>query len=38
MDRFKLVSEYKLAGDQPEAVDKLVDGINKGFQRLFNTV
>ena len=32
MDRFKLVSEYKLAGDQPEAVDKLVDGINNGMK------
>ena len=31
MDRFKLVSDYKLAGDQPQAVDKLVDGINKGY-------
>ena len=28
MDHFKLVSDYKLAGDQPEAVDKLVEGIN----------
>ncbi|MBQ9375191.1 MAG: excinuclease ABC subunit UvrB [Ruminococcus sp.] len=32
MDRFKLVSDYKLAGDQPQAVDKLVDGINKGMK------
>lgn len=32
MDRFKLVSDYKLAGDQPEAVDKLVDGIKKGMK------
>lgn len=32
MDRFKLVSDYKLAGDQPQAVDKLVEGINKGMK------
>lgn len=29
MDRFKLVSKFKPMGDQPEAIDKLV----KGFQR-----
>ena len=27
---FKLVSEYKPTGDQPEAIDKLVEGLNKG--------
>ena len=27
---FKLVSKYKPSGDQPEAIDKLVDGINSG--------
>ena len=32
MDRFKLVSDYKLAGDQPQAVDKLVEGINNGMK------
>lgn len=32
MDHFKLVSDYKLAGDQPEAVDKLVEGINNGMK------
>ncbi|WP_124099206.1 excinuclease ABC subunit UvrB [Ruminococcus sp. Marseille-P6503] len=32
MDKFQLISDYKLAGDQPEAVDKLVDGINKGMK------
>ncbi len=31
MDRFKLVSSYKPMGDQPEAIDALVDGINKGY-------
>ena len=29
MDKFKLVSKFKPMGDQPEAIDKLV----KGFQR-----
>ncbi|MCD7774974.1 MAG: excinuclease ABC subunit UvrB [Clostridiales bacterium] len=32
MDRFILKSEYKPTGDQPEAIDTLVDGINKGFK------
>ena len=27
---FKLVSKYKPSGDQPEAIDSLVDGINSG--------
>lgn len=27
-DKFKLVSKYKPSGDQPEAIKKLVDGIN----------
>ena len=27
---FKLVSDYKPSGDQPEAIDKLVEGINSG--------
>jgi len=33
---FKLHSEFKPTGDQPQAIDKLVDGINKGekFQTL----
>lgn len=30
MDRFVLKSEYKPTGDQPEAIEKLVEGINKG--------
>ncbi|MGM9683296.1 MAG: excinuclease ABC subunit UvrB [Eubacteriales bacterium] len=29
-DRFVLHSEYRPTGDQPEAIDKLVDGINAG--------
>ena len=32
MPDFKIVSEYKLCGDQPQAVDKLAYGINKGFK------
>ncbi|MCD7810733.1 MAG: excinuclease ABC subunit UvrB [Ruminococcus sp.] len=30
MDRFKLFSQYSPAGDQPQAIQKLVDGINSG--------
>lgn len=30
MDHFKLVSDYKLSGDQPQAVEALVKGINRG--------
>lgn len=29
---FNLKSEYKPTGDQPVAIDKLVDGINKGYK------
>ncbi len=32
MDKFKLISEYSPAGDQPEAIDALVDGLNKGMK------
>lgn len=31
MDHFKLVSEYKPSGDQPEAIEKLVNGVNWGL-------
>ena len=33
---FKLVSNFKPTGDQPQAIDKLVTGINEGkkFQTL----
>ena len=36
MKQFKLVSNYKPAGDQPTAIDSLIDGINKhkGHQTL----
>lgn len=30
MDKFKLVSDYKPTGDQPEAIEKLVQGVNSG--------
>ena len=33
MPPFKLVSDFKLTGDQPEAVDKLVDGISNGYEQ-----
>ena len=32
MDRFQLVSDYKPSGDQPEAIKKLVDGVNWGLR------
>jgi excinuclease ABC subunit B len=32
MAEFKIVSEYKLCGDQPDAVDKLVNGLNRGYR------
>lgn len=31
MKEFKLKSPYKPLGDQPQAIESLVDGINKGF-------
>ena len=35
-DLFELVSNFKPTGDQPKAIEKLVDGINRGekFQTL----
>ena len=32
LEKFILHSKYKPTGDQPEAIDKLVDGINKGYR------
>ncbi len=32
MDQFKLVSNYKPMGDQPEAIDMLVEGLNNGYR------
>lgn len=30
MDKFKLASDYKPTGDQPEAIAAIVDGVNRG--------
>ena len=30
---FKVVSDFHLTGDQPQAVDKLVEGLEKGYQQ-----
>ncbi len=32
MEKFELVSEFKPTGDQPQAIEKLVDGINSGLK------
>ena len=32
MDQFKLVSEYRPSGDQPEAIEGLVNGVNWGLR------
>ena len=32
MPHFEIVSDFKMTGDQPQAVDKLVEGLNKGFK------
>jgi excinuclease ABC, B subunit len=32
MSQFKIVSDFQLTGDQPQAVDKLVEGLDKGYQ------
>ncbi len=32
MDRFKLVSPFKPAGDQPEAIRELVEGVRRGLK------
>ena len=32
MDQFKLVSDYKPSGDQPEAIAGLVNGVNWGVR------
>ncbi len=33
MPDFKIVSDFKMTGDQPQAVDKLVDGLDSGFHQ-----
>ncbi|MBQ3566136.1 MAG: DEAD/DEAH box helicase family protein, partial [Oscillospiraceae bacterium] len=30
--KFELVTEYKPSGDQPQAIQKLTDGINNGLR------
>jgi len=32
MPQFKIVSDFRMTGDQPQAVDKLVEGLEKGFK------
>jgi len=32
MSQFKIVSDFRLTGDQPQAVDKLVEGLKKGYR------
>jgi excinuclease ABC subunit B len=32
MSQFKIVSDFRLTGDQPQAMDKLVEGLNKGYR------
>ena len=32
MDQFQLISQYKPSGDQPQAIAKLVDGVNWGLR------
>ncbi len=32
MPQFEIVSDFRMTGDQPQAVDKLVDGLNNGFR------
>jgi len=32
MPEFEIVSDFRMTGDQPQAVDKLVEGLNKGFK------
>ncbi|HPP68116.1 MAG TPA: DEAD/DEAH box helicase family protein, partial [Clostridiales bacterium] len=32
MGEFKLVSDYKPTGDQPQAIDALVEGVLKGYK------
>jgi excinuclease ABC subunit B len=32
MPQFKIVSDFKMTGDQPQAVDRLVEGLEKGYK------
>ena len=33
MPEFQVVSEFGMTGDQPQAVDKLVDGLSRGYRK-----
>jgi len=33
MPSFEIVADFEMTGDQPQAVDRLVEGLNKGFKR-----
>ena len=33
MPQFKIVSDFRPTGDQPQAVDKLVEGLNNGYKQ-----
>ncbi|MBN2462921.1 MAG: excinuclease ABC subunit UvrB [Dehalococcoidia bacterium] len=33
MSNFKITSDFKLTGDQPQAVERLVEGVNKGYKQ-----
>ncbi len=33
MSEFRITSDFRLTGDQPQAVDKLVEGLQKGYQQ-----
>lgn len=32
MNKFNIISKFKPMGDQPEAIEKLVEGLNKGYK------
>ncbi len=32
MPNFEIVSDFRMTGDQPQAVDKLVEGLDRGFE------
>lgn len=32
MSQFKIVTDFRLTGDQPQAIDKLVEGLNKHYR------
>ena len=32
MPKFEIVSDFGMTGDQPQAADKLVEGLSQGFE------